>query len=294
MNLDPLKKYLEEKWENLSKLEKNALSVLSDKDFYEEVDWSFLRAIPNTNIITNPSNIERNPQFIPQYNYVLNTMYTTYVSYLYDTKGKFVSFKGDINDLEKRILAANSHIDNIQKTSDLLEGAEILESYAKEFESRAKSYWDEAAESYRRLGVGFVLFAILFISFLFVKIVDISFLQWYFAEDIRISGTIMWITIKAISLIIVLQYIRFCFRNYNANKHLQQQTLHKYDVLRSLRGIYNTLDKDWDRKDRDELIKTWAIIAFQNIESGYITTKEWAGSTDSWLGWILAWVLSKK
>ena len=62
--------------------------------------------------------------------------------------------------------------------------------------------------------------------------------------------------------------------------------------MRALVGIYKTIDPE-NKAARDELIKTGALTAFQNIESGYITTKEGAGNADAGLYAVINGVLRK-
>ena len=183
----------------------------------------------------------------------------------------------------KEIGSINKDIEKIKETCGLIKWAEILDSYAKEFKDRSDDYKNEAEKWKKWLIGSFIGFAIVFWLLIFINLIDVDLIK-YLARDLSVGWYlyISVIIIKASIIIAIIQIIRFYYRNYNATKHLYQQSLHKYDVLKSLRGIYNTLDEE-NKEARDELIKTWAIIAFQNIESGYITTKEWAGNADSGL-----------
>lgn len=278
--------HLEQK-EKKTRIEVLALQAVKDTDFMNEYSGiNFAHHIQQfTNVVSNPTgyDVPDNDAHRAHYERALQEITTAYSSYLYDNKGKYSSLKGEIDALEGRINTANSNLEKIKETSELISGAEVLVTYAKEFKGRAVEFKEEAYKWQKKLYVGFLSLSVVVVFFFYANIiVSTEILQEYLSEEIVYYGYISIIAIKVIILIGIIQIIRFFYRNYNANKHLENQTLHKYDVLRALQGVYNTIDSE-NKTARDELIKTGALTAFQNTESGYITTKEGAGNTDAGL-----------
>ena len=276
--------HLEQK-EEKTRIEILALQAVKDTDFMNEYsEINFAHHIQQfINVVSGPTgyDVPDNKAHRAYYERVLQAITNTYSSYLYDNKGKYSSLKGEVDALKNRIKTANTNLERIKETSELISGAEVLATYAQEFKVRADKYRTEAENWQKKLYTGFLGLSVVVVFFFYTNtIVSTEILQEYLSEEIAGYGYISIIAIKVIILIGLIQIVRFFYRNYNANKHLENQTLHKYDVLRALQGVYNTIDSE-NKTARDELIKTGALTAFQNTESGYITTKEGAGNTDA-------------
>ena len=296
MDFNSLIEYLQNKKDKI-RLEILALHAIKDKDFmqeYSNLDFTihlhqFRHVVSNPHSYDSPTS---NDNEKANYNLVLVEIINTYTGYLYDNKGKYSNLKESISKLEERIKQTNASIDEITSVSKLISGEKVLQVYAKEFKKRSDDYETEAGKWQKKLYVGFSILGAIFVSFFFLNVIDINVFQKYLSDELVYFGYFTMIAIKIIILVGLIQVIRFFYRNYNANKHLANQSLHKCDVLRSLHGIYTTISSD-NKEARDELIKTGALTAFQNIESGYITTKEGAGGADAGLFAAISGILKK-
>lgn len=279
-----------------SYLEERVFQALNDEEFRRDyAELSFLIQEPHAeSVVRNVGNYD-NPSDPNAYSYfqlLLVNIVNAHAAYLYDKKGKFSNLKKSISDIENRITEANKDIENLKSVSSLISGEEVLQVYAKEFSERAKEYKDDADEWQEKLYIGFSILGLITACLFLFNVINVDILKKYLAEDIRYFGYLATIFVKVVVLIGIIQAIRFFYRNYNASKHLENQTRHKSDVLRALVGIYKTIDPE-NKAARDELIKTGALTAFQNIESGYITTKEGAGNADAGLYAVINGVLRK-
>lgn len=292
MNIENLKKYLETK-EEKSSFEKTVLQALKDENFLDELNQlSFLENYGQANnVINNPSSYDT-PGNNRYYDGVLVHIVNAFTSYNYDAKTKFTNFNNQVDNLNQKIADADTAIDNIKKTSEIISGAEVLSTYAGEFKSRADKYGIEADKWVKKLFISYLVLACVIVTLLFINLFNVDFFKKYLSEETLHFGYAAIVFIKIIIIAIIIQLVRFFSRNYNANKHLETQSLHKYDVLKSLQGVYNTLDED-EKEARSELIKTGAITAFQNTESGYITTKEGAGGSDAGVWFAITDILKK-
>lgn len=282
MNIEKFKNYLQQKSQK-SFLENIAFHALEDTAFMKEfIDLSFIKKISSlNNVLNNPQTYDiDNEEHQSLYNRLLKEISSAYTVYLYDKKGKYSELKSSIDEIKNKIIESENDLENIKKTSELISGARVLDQYSKEFETRAENYEAEAEKWRSKLYTSFIFLSIVLVAFIFCSFLDFDYIKKYLSEDIAYYGYIASILIKITILVGIVQLTRFFNRNYNANKHLASQSLHKYDVLRSLQGVYNTIDIE-NKDARDELIKTGALTAFQNIESGYITTKEGAGGSDA-------------
>ncbi len=325
MITNTLLQHLENKQE-LSSLESSTLNALNDESFIAEyVNLEFLRADNEyRNALSNPGSLERSYNY--RYINLLVKISSTYRAYLYEQKYKFTSATKQILDVKNSVTEsensineklealnesisnskveyekifqqfsdkvddAQSDIDHIKGISESLSGEEILNVYANEFETRSKKY-ETISEGWRnKLYISFVVGSLFIISLFFISIVDVDYLAEYFASDITFSIYALTISIKLMFALGIIQGIRFFNRNYNANKHLEYQSLHKRDVLKALVGVYKNID---DTNMKDELLRSGALIAFQNTESGFISKKEGAGNTSDNAVSILNTILTK-
>ena len=92
---------------------------------------------------------------------------------------------------------------------------------------------------------------------------------------------------KVVSLLAPAYLIRFCVQNYRANKHLATMNSQKALAARSLLAYTSNLStSDESLKLSNygvigDIQKSVAAIIFDPGETGFITTKEGAGATDS-------------
>lgn len=292
MDLQRFIDYLKNK-EGINETEKVVLNALTDGAFLERFNsLKHLESIPNAvNVINDPQRHDSPDN--EHYQKVLVEITNTYLSYLYDSKGKYTSIKQELSALEKRIDTQNANLDRIEQLEKLLSGEKVLTIYAKEFKKRAKSYYRTARKWQRYLQASYVIVALVVVAAFTAPLADVSIARNVVPPELASNLQLALLAFKALVILGAVQLSRFYARNYNANMHLYQQALHKHDVLRSLKGAYSTISED-SKIFRDELIKTAAIIAFQNIESGYLTTKEGAGDADAHTSSILDSILRPK
>lgn len=91
---------------------------------------------------------------------------------------------------------------------------------------------------------------------------------------------------KILALLVVLLPLRFSIKNYNAASHLRVIYKHKSIAIRTLEGYVANMDAS----SQDEVRKLVAAEIFETPTTGYISTKEGAGSSEIpleyWLGKI--------
>ncbi len=292
MNIDVFRQHLESK-ENLTDLEKISLGALNDTKFLEQTtNLIFLKSLVNQeNVFNNPQSYDSPDNEF--YMLALTEITNIYRGYLYDTKGKYTSIKSDVDEINKSLATAKTDIENIESVSKVISGEKVLSVYAKEFKKRSKGYLRAAKRWQKWLIWSYIVLSVVVVLAFTMPLVNSNILNRIISQDLKIYPQIAILLFKALIILAAVQLSRFFTKNYNASMHLYHQTLHKYDVLRSLQGIYNTISNE-NLEARDELIKAAAIIAFQNIESGYITVKEGAGGAEGHIDAILSSVFKVK
>lgn len=81
---------------------------------------------------------------------------------------------------------------------------------------------------------------------------------------------------KILALIVVLLPLRFAIKNYNAASHLRTIYRHKAVAIRTVEGYVANMDAP----NQNEVRKLIAIEVFQTPETGYISRKDGAGSSE--------------
>ena len=84
--------------------------------------------------------------------------------------------------------------------------------------------------------------------------------------------------IKGSIIIAYIQIPLFIRKNYFAEKHLEQSSIHRRNVLKALHAVYKTIS---NTEEKDKILTVGATIAFSEPESGFITRKEGAGGDDN-------------
>ncbi len=156
-----------------------------------------------------------------------------------------------------------------------MSGATSLAAYAQDFADRAVEHSKSAR--CRKNEYFFSLLSLFFVIGLifFFNISDFHFLKDHLAVDILLNLTLAAYILKAIILFFGFQIVQFFRKNYNAEKHLEETYKHRSDVLRSLHAVYNSID---DKAQKDRILSAGALFAYERGETGYITTKEGAGT----------------
>ncbi len=113
-----------------------------------------------------------------------------------------------------------------------------------------------------------------------LSIAATSFFGKYLFRDVNFTKvTVEEVLARALLLAAPAYAIRFCVRNYNAAKHLAAVNRHKSIVLRTLLAFL-------DRQEitdpvREQIISEAARQVFSSDESGYLTRRDGAGSSES-------------
>lgn len=91
-------------------------------------------------------------------------------------------------------------------------------------------------------------------------------------NDINVAEAL----IKAVLLLAPIYFIRFCVRNFNANKHLGATNLHRATSIRIFESFIQSINSD-----NKEVYSQMAKIVFELDETGFITRREGAGGSES-------------
>ncbi len=213
----------------------------------------------------------------------------SYTSYLPDIISKYHGWKlhkdSGLNILEKkvaalsdRVVSSNKDLDSIEKIAKLSSGATVLVSYAEKFYTTSNEHRAQARREYRKWLISIVSVLLLIGLVFFADINEFPIIKNKLADDLKLPWNSGFLILKVVLLIIVFQITQFLRKNYNAEKHLQEIYNHRGNVLQSLHAVYLALD---DKVERDRIISAGALAAYERGETGYISTKEGAGSGES-------------
>lgn len=194
------------------------------------------------------------------------------------------TLKKKTKELEDQVEKSKDDLQTIRDTAKYIGGATVLVEYSKSFANTAKIHKDKAREQFCYYVWSLVFFAGVIALVFFFSIADTPFLHDLIADDIRGLPLNTGIFIlKIATLFFVFQITQFFRKNYGAEKHLEEVYQHRSDVLQSLHAVYNALT---DQAERDKILSAGALFAYERGETGYITTKEGAGSSDDIIGGI--------
>lgn len=125
----------------------------------------------------------------------------------------------------------------------------------------------ERASAFWALGVVISLIAVGAYSYFAVKALKID------SSNINLGEVL----IKAVVLVAPLYLVRFCARNFSANRHLATTNLQRAVSIRVFRPFVEELKGDAAEAQREAYTKITEII-FRQDETGFITRREGAGS----------------
>ena len=177
MDFSKLAVYLKDK-EDRWLYDSIAVKALKDEDF--EIEENILDFIEKDSqlvqVTNNPTLWDRNATYKLRLKELIYIICTAYNVFLYEKKGKFTSLNESIEDVEKRIKDANTSLKNIEKTSNLIEWAELLDSYSTEFKTRSSEYDTEADKRQKYLIWSFIGFWVTFVLLIFINILDFEWI----------------------------------------------------------------------------------------------------------------------
>lgn len=271
----------------------------SEKNFYEDIanalgDEAFLENLYCSGYANILSELERrfstngiDDYALQQYKANLGQIQTKYSIKKLEEGIDIPSLRGKVRAVEQKIKDAESDIQNIRNVSDVLSGAQMLQTYATDFDEEAKEHEKKARNWLGWLIVSIIGLAVLTTLLLCVQLSDFAVLNQVIAEEFKEKLEVPRIVALAIKGGIVAAYAQiplFLKKNYYAERHLEQANIHRRNVLRSLHAVYNVVS---DEGERNRLLVIGATTAFSEPESGFITRKEGAGSDNSSIDAIL-------
>lgn len=239
-------------------------------------DSGFQRILTNTQrqlLSQLSSDPNRVSHFEDQYSEIVSK----YITWSIYKKSGLATLKREVTKLSSQVEASKDDFQTIADSVKFIGGAAILVEYSHAFDQAANDHGSFANQQMRYYLLSIALFITLAMVVFFVSVADFSFLEGLIADDLKQGlpfGTAI-LTLKALILIFVYQITLFFKRNYFAEKHLQEIYRHRRDVLQSLHAVHNALS---DSSERDKILSAGALFAYDRGETGYITTKEGAGT----------------
>lgn len=259
------------------------------KQYYNDiadalVDEEFFQTLSNTEILNKLEYFQNNFDYYisnrNNNNDALNLIHAGYIAYRADKKRNISKFIQKIRELEDKLQKSEERISEINKVASILSGAEILEAYAKDFDKQAMKHQENSASWLKYLIISVVGLVVIVALLLFIQISNLPIVKDWLADDIKSMGMLNTVAL-AIKASIIMAYIQiplFIRKNYFAEKHLEQSSIHRRNVLKALHAVYKTIN---DSEEKDRIITVGATIAFSEPESGFITRKEGAGDNDN-------------
>lgn len=264
-------------------------STDSVKRYYNDIadaldNEEFLQTLSNTEVLDRLYYLRNDFNYYisskGNHQEALNTIYTNYVIYRSESKQAISNFSQKVRDFEEKIQKSEERIDEINKVAAILSGAEILEAYANDFNKEAKKHKEESRKWLKWLTISVIIFTAIVALLLFVQISNFSIIKDWIANDIKGLANLntLMLVIKGSIIIAYVQIPLFIRKNYFAEKHLEQSSIHRRNVLKALHAVYKTIS---NAEEKDKILTVGATIAFSEPESGFITRKEGAGGDDN-------------
>ncbi len=266
-------------------------STDSVKRYYNDIadaldNEEFLQTLSNTETLERLKYLQNNFNYgisgTSNFNDALNTVYINYATYRAEPKQIISKFSQKIRDFEEKIQESEERIDEINRVAVILSGAEMLEAYANDFNEEAEEHKEKARKWLIGLAISVGIFTAIIAFLLNIQIFDFSTIEGLLANDIKKAAAdnlkTLVLIIKGSIVIAYVQIPLFIRKNYFAEKHLEQSSIHRRNVLRALHAVYKTIS---NAEEKDKILTVGATIAFSEPESGFITRKEGAGGDDN-------------
>lgn len=261
------------------------------KRYYNDIadaldNEEFLQTLSNTETLDRLKYLQNDFNYgisrTSNFNDALNTVYISYATYIAESKQIISKFSQKIRNFEEKIRESEESLEAIKRVAGNISGAEILEKYAEYFNKEAEEHKKKSRNWLIGLAISVGIFTAIIAFLLNIQIFDFSTIEGFLAGDIKKAAadnlkTLVFI-IKGSIIIAYVQIPLFIRKNYFAEKHLEQSSIHRRNVLRALHAIYKTLSNP---EEKDKILTVGATIAFSEPESGFITRKEGAGGDDN-------------
>lgn len=266
-------------------------STDSVKRYYNDIadaldNEEFLQTLSNTETLERLKYLQNNFNYgisgTSNFNDALNTVYINYATYRAEPKQIISKFSQKIRDFEEKIQESEERIDEINRVAVILSGAEMLEAYANDFNEEAEEHKKKSIKWLIGLAISVIIFIAIIASLLNIQIFNFSTIEELLANDIKKAAAdnlkTLVLIIKGSIIIAYIQIPLFIRKNYFAEKHLEQSSIHRRNVLKALHAVYKTIN---NAEEKDKILTVGATIAFSEPESGFITRKEGAGGDDN-------------
>lgn len=234
------------------------------------------------------SDFTRSPETVRSYKEQFTNVLGKYIGWKVYKESDLKKIKKEIDDLSGKVTESSKELQTIRDTAGIISGAHALVAYSKTFKESAAEHKDDAKTQQTYYFLSLAGFAVVAAFVFFVSVTDIPFVKNLVAEDIKsLPFSTGILAVKIFLLVFAYQISQFFRKNYGAEKHLQEVYWHRSDVLQSLHAVYEAL-KD-NPEERAKILSAGALFAYERGETGYITTKEGAGSAgDGMVDSILA------
>ena len=183
------------------------------------------------------------------------------------------------------ISAAKSRIYEMQKS------IEDVASIVSDTTSTATSNFFENTSTTHNRAAHNWLFGVIFSMGGFVVVTFIIIRDIALTTPTYDTAYISTLSIKAAVIAALFLAVRFTTKNYNANKHIAVINKHRANVLSTIEAFRQAA---YSEATKDAILAGGVAAAFGQSESGYISTKEGAGSSDGDVKEILSLFKSSK
>lgn len=213
---------------------------------------------------------------------VLNKVHTNYIAHRADSDQIISKFSQEIRDFKEKLQKSKESLEEIKRVAADISGTEILMSYAEYFDEEAEEHKKKSRNWLIGLAMSVIILVAIIASLLNIQIFNFSTIEGLLSDDIKKAAAdnlkILVFIIKGSIIIAYIQIPLFIRKNYFAEKHLEQSSIHRRNVLRALHAVYKTIS---NAEEKDKILTVGATIAFSEPESGFITRKEGAGGDDN-------------
>lgn len=261
------------------------------KRYYNDIadaldNEEFLQTLSNTEALNQLNYLQDNFNYYisstGNHQNALNTIYINYATYRAESKQIISEFSQKIRDFEEKIRDFEEILEKITRVAGDVSGTEILIAYARYFDEEAEEHKNKSRNWLIWLALSVIVFIIIVTSLLNIQIFNFPKIEGLLADDIKKAAAdnlkTLVLIIKGSIIIAYIQIPLFIRKNYFAEKHLEQSSIHRRNVLRALHAVYKTISNP---EEKDKILTVGATIAFSEPESGFITRKEGAGGDDN-------------
>jgi len=261
--------------------------ILDDSEFADVLLNDSLRGVLEQ--------IRDNPERIRHQENSIGDIVSKYYAWQIHIKSGLVKLRNDVDGITTEVENAKEKLSKITEVADHISGATVLVKYAEDFKTTAKSHETNAGTHLQHYMISLVGFLTVVGLIFFVSVAEHPLLQKIIAKDIAnnnlpLALNTAIISLKLILLLFAFQIMQFFRKNYYVEKHLQQVNQHRSDVLQSLHAVYDVIT---DAEEKNKILSAGALFAYERGETGYLTTKEGAGSGGGMLETILGGFIKK-